>query len=300
MIEDVWTNRLSVYPAVGPLPLSEDLCAEGGFELESLASAYANGVDDADLILLVTAEECDEGGLASATPCALDQFDRPINGQVFMCLNDSIDPDDDDVIFDAAATAIHEVAHVLGMSSQFWVYFRDPTTGEPLTPRLADGSVALTNATCVDGFEVEGYHAGENVLKQFNTTLGVTEKEQVHYEIVTPRVQAVVRNYFDCQSLEGARLENNPTEPTDCTGSHWDERQFYGEIMSAIASNSGDGQADVLSPLTFAILEGTFARDTCEWLEYFAHAAAQLVYVPYLLSNFLISYTRRLILVFIY
>ena len=47
-----------------------------------------------------------------------------------------------------------------------------------------------------------------------------------HFEIVTPTVATVTRNQFNCQELKGARLENQPTNPLDCFGSHWDEVSY--------------------------------------------------------------------------
>jgi leishmanolysin-like peptidase len=69
--------------------------------------------------------------------------------------------------------------------------------------------------------------------------------------ITTPKVQAVVRNQFDCQSLIGAQLENQPTGTNICYGDHWDERQFNPEAMTAIISPT----RNILSPLTLALME---------------------------------------------
>lgn len=71
-----------------------------------------------------------------------------------------------------------------------------------------------------------------------------------HFEIVTPIIQRVVRNHFNCQKMKGARLENQPTS-TDCFGSHFDEMLYYTEIMGAVFSES----VNILSPLTLALLE---------------------------------------------
>jgi len=51
--------------------------------------------------------------------------------------------------------------------------------------------------------------------------------------------------------LKGARLENQPTNHFDCFGSHWDERTFYTETLSAFYSPEGN----YFSPLTLALLE---------------------------------------------
>jgi leishmanolysin-like peptidase len=64
--------------------------------------------------------------------------------------------------------------------------------------------------------------------------------------IVTPKVQVVVRNHFNCSDLEGAQLENQPTGASSCTGDHWDERQYYPESLSGVISPT----TVILSPLS--------------------------------------------------
>ena len=72
-----------------------------------------------------------------------------------------------------------------------------------------------------------------------------------HAVVVTPRVRTVVRNQFDCQSMIGAPLENDPTSDS-CTGSHWEERFFNYDTMSATQTSR---LPTALSPLTLALLE---------------------------------------------
>jgi len=81
--------------------------------------------------------------------------------------------------------------------------------------------------------------------------IGEDENGQRYAIIVTPKVQAVVRNQFDCQELEGAQLENQPTGSQSCTGDHWEERLFYPEALSGVISPT----TNVLSPLTLALME---------------------------------------------
>ena len=63
----------------------------------------------------------------------------------------------------------------------------------------------------------------------------------------------MARNHFDCQSMTGARLENQPTSEGYITalGCHWDERLYLSELMGPIFS----GYSDILSSLTLALLE---------------------------------------------
>lgn len=143
----------------------------------------------------------------------------------------------------SVGVAVHEIGHVLGTTSDSLRYFRHPITGIPLTPR----PFTLNSVKCVNGEEVAYMGLpGINVMRE------VIDKDTDinHFEVVTPTVQRIVRNHFNCANATGARLENQPTSQ-DCFGSHWDERMYYTEIMSAVFSHS----ANVLSPLTIALLE---------------------------------------------
>jgi leishmanolysin-like peptidase len=82
---------------------------------------------------------------------------------------------------------------------------------------------------------------------------GVANNGQRYAMIVTPKVRAIARNQFDCQSLEGAKLENQPTGTDSCTGDHWDEHDYYPEALSGVISPT----TNVLSHLTLALMEDT-------------------------------------------
>ena len=79
----------------------------------------------------------------------------------------------------------------------------------------------------------------------------VANNGQRYAMIVTPKVRAIARNQFDCQSLEGAKLENQPTGTESCTGDHWDEHDYYPEALSGVISPT----TNVLSHLTLALME---------------------------------------------
>ena len=49
-----------------------------------------------------------------------------------------------------------------------------------------------------------------------------------------PRVLAIAREHFGCDALDGVEIENQPTSNGACWGSHWEERLFKTEFMSAI------------------------------------------------------------------
>eukprot|EP00986_Skeletonema_menzelii_P010780 scaffold5381_cov150-Skeletonema_menzelii.AAC.10 len=122
-----------------------------------------------------------------------------------------------DVVQYSAGVAIHEIGHVLGVSSDSLSYFRHPFTGYPLTPR----PFTLSSATCVSGEE-------KNIV-------GIPSNTVMKGGI---------------NKATGARLENQPTGP-DCFGSHFDERYFFTDIMGAVFSPA----VNVLSPLVLAYLE---------------------------------------------
>ena len=73
------------------------------------------------------------------------------------------------------------------------------------------------------------------------------------YRLITPAVQAVARHHFNCQTLTGAELENQPTgdSSASCWGSHW-EQQLNTELMSPVTSSHS-----VLSSFTLAFFEDT-------------------------------------------
>ena len=96
--------------------------------------------------------------------------------------------------------------------------------------------------------------ASDNTVryKEEKVKYGIEKEQRGYYEVVLPTVAQVARNHFNCQELDGARLENQPTSE-DCLGSHFDERTWFTEFMSAVY----DEDAAYFSPLTLAFLEDT-------------------------------------------
>ena len=214
---------------------------------------------------------CDHTTLAFAFACSIDQFDRPVIGAINFCLENimtrignvstgrlgeeeqklSVEKvlstakivGQNDPIADVTYVAIHEVAHALGFSFDLFKYFRNPETGEPLTPR----PFVPTNVTCVDGTTQTMVWPAANTIQTRLNWDG-----RIYHEVVTPRVTQVARNQFNCQNLTGARLGTQSTSLSfSCTDSHWDERLFLSELMGPIFS----GYTDALSPLTLALFE---------------------------------------------
>ena len=255
----------------GNIFFNDNVCS-GLYTGQIPASVLQNGVSDADLVIVVSAEKalnfatqtievCQGSTLAAAYPCVLDQFDRPVVGYTNFCLDNLgilngptfnnwlraplvnnppvllTQRGVDNII----STTLHETGHVLGMVIDMFRFFRDPETGDFQTPRPFES----TQVWCPDGTTRSVLLPSTRTLQWELSPRGVR-----HYHVVTPRVRTVVRNHFNCQSLQGARIENLPTLGS-CIGSHWDERLFYSELLGPALS----GVADPLSPLTLALLE---------------------------------------------
>ena len=73
--------------------------------------------------------------------------------------------------------------------------------------------------------------------------------------IVTPRVRREARSHFGCPTLDGAEIESQPTAPGACWGSHWEERLYMSDALSAVAS--GTYHKNINSRVTLAYFEDT-------------------------------------------
>lgn len=109
-------------------------------------------------------------------------------------------------------TAIHELVHVLGFKDTDYAYYYNIETGLPRTP-----DPIMASVKCIDGSTSNLFLPGDTTL-----AAGVTDYGVQYFSVVTPTVRQVARNHFDCQTIEGARLENQPTG-SSCFGDHWDE-----------------------------------------------------------------------------
>lgn len=285
-LRNFWAETLSIVPASKiEVPLNGDCAADvktttgyglqdfvqyGSENLRSISNigenvAFSNDgssliYNNVDLVVIVIPAEgtelCPLGQdansgqlqtLAFATNCQHDQFDRPVVGYFGVCFG-MIDPEDRSTKTHQRRllTIAHEFTHILGMTSFDFAYFWDRSTGKPRTSRNSYGKPPYANVLCVDGTFSSSEIPSQDTLKKVTTSNGY-----VAYEIVTKTVRNVVRNQFDCQTMEGARLENQPTGDGDCYGSHWDHRLFNNEFMAAVYT----GASQYVTSLTLALLE---------------------------------------------
>jgi hypothetical protein len=253
---EFWSAGLAVVPVSGNLKVSSAELDNGQYcgdsEFTKVPSEHiSTGVSNTDLLLYVSGTPssrfCSGTTLAVAVACNFDQFDRPTSGAINVCLEQiELDYDgtaSDVIVKDSVDVLIFEVAHVLGHSFNSYRFFWDSETGIERTPRPFESRTV----TCVDDEQRTLILPDENTMKFFQA-----ENGQRYAAVVTPRVKAVARNQFDCQSLEGAKLENQPTGSDSCTGDHWDEHDYYPEAaLSGVMSPT----TNIVSHLTLALME---------------------------------------------
>jgi len=270
-VQDKWSRHLSVRSFLTGIPISSLTCL-GEYAKYLQEPRF---VEDFDLVIVVGADPqglCAPGVLAYAAACELEPvLDRVIVGTVNFCL-DAI-PVEGDIIgaqpslflgadlasaYSARTGAnfrqehltislvditVHELAHALGQASNLFPYFHDED-GVPRTPRDSNGLPVVSQQTCVDGSTASGMLPSTNTVQVIETADGRFEQY-----LVTPRVQTIARNFFDCATLPGARLA---ADGGACFGSHWHERHYFSHLLSPVVSDTG---ANSLSLLTLALLD---------------------------------------------
>lgn len=191
--------------------------------------------------------QCPGTYLASATYCSTDQYDRPMAGILSICINDIQQFfHDKNQIKRNIITIMHEMSHILGFNVDSMAHFRDGDTGEPLTPRDANGDVPDVKVECT------GIHPrieSSIPLPSSNITTFKSVRGGVRAAtIVTPTVKRMARNMFGCQNLNGAELESGEwqlfAEETgetisagECIGDHWERRLFRTDLMNPIVDD---------------------------------------------------------------
>lgn len=200
----------------------------------------------ADYILYVTAEDTETCGGASGTTlayaarCRTDSNDRPIMGYTNFCPS-KINVADAEYP-NQYKTALHELAHALGFSSSSWANMRKDDGTKRTTFR------ANSMYQCARG------NFKSIVAPSQSTVKAVSRRGKTVHLMVTPRVRQVAEAYYNCDSCEGAELEDD-VPGTQCLGSHWEERTMYDELMSPTAQSHVEG--NIVSPFTLALFEDT-------------------------------------------
>lgn len=199
-----------------------------------------------DFILYIQSEHAETcatpgrpGALAWAATCQLDpETDRPIAGFINFC-PEVLAAHRDKSWQQQLSTAVHEIGHALGFSSNLMALWRHPDG----TPRTARDECRYPPLLQLDDF-------------LFPLPNAQTVHFDGHYRdglVVTPTVVSESRNHFNCHSMQGLPLENQ--SPHGVWGSHWEERVLGTEIMSGTLNALVDGER--ISRMTLALFQDT-------------------------------------------
>lgn len=227
-------------------PISKNITnVEYNFTSESSTDSYVNSTTNTSKLNtnnLTTRRQCSGDYLAASSFCSTDQYDRPIAAIIHICIGKEF--------FDAAnlrtniMVISHELGHALGFNAVSLAHFRRPN-GTPYTDRdPITGEIPITEINCTG--PVSSNRTGRvalpsNEILKFRTVRGGVRVA----EIVTPFVQQVVRNHFDCQQLPGAELESGEFLPlstypgeVSCIGDHWERRLFKTDLMNPLIDDN--------------------------------------------------------------
>jgi leishmanolysin len=199
------TSALTVFPKSQITEVQgETMCDE--YKIPS--SHQSNGVSGYDLVLYVGMKDAPtDSYLAYAVHCFQDESTlRPVAGAITFNLAElkKINLSSPDILsIDSwVQTAIHEITHILGFSSELYPDFIDPSTNK---------KVGLA---------------------------AVQKRANSRFWIITPPVVKHSQNYFNCPSAWGAPLEDNGDEGS--AGSHWERITFGNEAMTASDVEGGN------------------------------------------------------------
>jgi leishmanolysin-like peptidase len=225
----------------------------------------------ADYILYVTAkntgncggdgeDNASEETLAYAGNCIRDSVtDRPIVGHANFCPKHV--KSEESAQANQIETAVHELAHALGFEGSSIAYFRDesgaprtardPHHGHPMDVELTAAGGANPYFTCPANGATYGPGPGKvpGLARPSADTLKLeVVRGKLRAKLATPKVLAMAREMFACDTLDGVELEN---DDPNCFGSHWEERLFGPLVQTAVTA----GYGSVFSPLTLAYFE---------------------------------------------
>jgi len=239
-------------------PLPPDICYDLLKNVDfSEESGFVIDLEQHDMVMFIMGNssndpvlKCEDNTYAMSAPCMVfTPTNRPIVGFVSLCL-DTLTMDWGNQNTNAKRlehTLLHEITHNLGFNSEMYKYFRDSTTGDPLVPTPFTN---IEEATCVNDLPQTDVSLPTTVLEPIYKTTSTGNDKLKSFQMNTPTVEQIIKTQFNCPSATGAFLENQPTNPADCFGSHWDERYYLYNSMSSIYD-----QESYFTPLTLALME---------------------------------------------
>ena len=89
-----------------------------------------------------------------------------------------------------------------------------------------------------------------DVCRQFYSMVLLMHLTPLALYCTALQVREMSRDFFDCDSLQGAELENQPTAPCNFFGSHWESRILLDALMAGFTSHNA-----FLTPMTLALFE---------------------------------------------
>ena len=250
---------------------------ENSTEYPSMSPSYSPSSPPSESEPLIESRPtCTGSYLASSTYCNTDQYDRPIAGMLHICIPSNNVHNffhDANHVKRNIVTVQHELGHILGMNIDSLGKFRNPDTGLPLTERDEEGNVPIT-----EGVECTGTVSTSSPASNLLASLGsnsvqprlqadipIPSTDTLKFTtvrggvrvatIVTPTVQRIVRNMFNCRTLKGAELESGVSQlfgitdvddssagitlsAGECIGDHWSRRLFRTDLMNSIVDDS--------------------------------------------------------------
>ena len=241
-VTKMWGDALKIRPLLQNIVPHASTCGETSISEDH----RTNGVADADLLIYVEPVDNCNNSMPTINICHFDQNMRPLVGSLTLCL-DEMSVQDDQVYEKETRKHVALISQLmgrfLGLSPRLFKYFRDAETGKLWGERKLDIS-------CEDG-DTKQTIMMSNLIQEH-----IGNSNVPYYEISSPTVTRIVRNHFDCQTLDGARLSDplpHPGNHNECTFFNLDLRYHFDEDMTAIASNQDAAYA--ISPLSMALLE---------------------------------------------
>ncbi len=245
-VAKMWGEALKIRPVMRNIVPHLPICGK-----TSISEHHrTNGVAEADLLIYVELGDestCAPNSMPKINICHFDQNMRPLVGSLTLCLDD-MEVQDDRV--DKKEIQIHVaqisqlIGRFLGLSPSLFKFFRSPETGRLWGERTVDIS-------CEEGDNKQTQTIMLSNLIQEKIGNGNIP----YYELSSPTVKRIVRNHFDCQTLDGARMSDPIPHPVhnECTFFNLDLRYHFDEDMTTIATN--EDAAYAISPLSLALLE---------------------------------------------